>query len=601
MKMLVFLVLFGMQISFSQIRKTDKDTATVYRNIKQYSQKRKYTKFLHGLIFRSSTTKKSEKIIEPKLHLNADGKIIRKIKITTLDPFGFSDIDTTAAPKNWGENTGNRIHLKTKIFAIRNFLLFKENSVYDVFKIKETERIIRAQNFVNRVSITEKLIAPESDSVDVFIRVIDTWSSIPKFSISSAKIGIGFKDRNVFGFGHKLDYKFINRFSDGKDANQIAYSIPNIKNTFISTTLKYTVDLNNYYDKGVVIERPFYSSVAKWAGGILIEQHFRQDTLLNASKIYELQNFKFSSHDFWYGRAFNIIKGNYEGANTTNLILTGRYLDISYLESPIAALDPIDFYSSEKLVLSGIGINSREFIQDHYIFKNGIIEDVPIGSIYGITAGYQYKNNNWRPYLGTQISFGDYYKWGFLSTNFEIGTFFNNGKTEQTTVSFQANYFTNLIDLGKWKIRQFIKPQVIIGMNRQNSIGDRLSINGDYGIQGFNSAVFGTNKMVLTFQTQSYAPKDIAGFRFNPYFNYSFALLKTSENSITTNKSYSRIGLGLLINNDYLVFSSFQLSISYYPTIPFVNDNVFRTNAFQTADFGFQTFELAEPRTVIYK
>jgi outer membrane protein assembly factor BamA len=188
MKILVCLVLFGMQLSFSQSKKIEKDTIAVYQDIKQYSQKRKYTNFLHGLIFRSSTTKKSEKIIEPKPHLNVEGKIIRNIQITTLDPFGFSDIDTTATPKNWGERTGNRLHLKTKIFAIRNFLLFKENSIYDLFKIKETERIIRAQNFVNRVSITEKLTAPKSDSVDVFIRVIDTWSTIPKFSISSAKM-----------------------------------------------------------------------------------------------------------------------------------------------------------------------------------------------------------------------------------------------------------------------------------------------------------------------------------------------------------------------------------------------------------------------------
>lgn len=601
MKILVCLVLFGIQLSFSQSNKTEKDTVAVYQNIKQYSQKRKYTKFLHGLIFRSSTTKKSTKIIEPKPHLDAEGKIIRKIQITTQDPFGFSDTDTTSIPKNWGERTGNRLHLKTKIFAIRNFLLFKENSRYDLFKIKETERIIRAQNFVNRVLITEKLTAQKSDSVDVFIRVIDTWSTIPKFSISSAKMGLGVKDRNFFGFGHQLDYRFINRFSDGKDANEIAYSIPNIKNTFITTTLKYAVDLDNFYDKGIAIERPFYSSVAKWAGGITVRQHFRKDTLINASKEYQSQNFKFSSHDFWFGKAFNIIRGNYEGANTTNLIISGRYLNINYLESPIEELDPINYYSSEKLLLTGVGINSREFIQDRYIFKNGIIEDVPIGSIYGITAGYQNKNNHWRPYIGSQISFGDFYKWGFLSTNFEIGTFLNNGKTEQATLSFQANYFTNLIDLGKWKIRQFIKPQVIIGMNRQNSIGDRLSINGDYGIQGFNSAVYGTNKMVLTFQTQSYAPKDIAGFRFNPYLNYSLALLRTDDNGVKANKAYSRIGIGLLINNDYLVFSSFQLSISYYPTIPYVGDNVFRTNAFQTADFGFQTFELAKPRITLYK
>ncbi|MDG2433851.1 hypothetical protein, partial [Flavobacterium sp.] len=511
MKITVFLALLAMQLSFSQTKKTEKDTVVMYNNIKQFSTKHKYTKFLHGLIFRASATTKSEKIVEPKPHLNADGKIIRKIQIVTLDPFGYSDSDSTAGPRNWGERTGNKFHLKTKVFAIRNFLLFKENSVYDLFKIKETERIIRAQNFVNRVTITEKLVAPESDSVDVFIRVLDTWSSIPRFSVSSARVGIGFRDRNIFGYGHQLDYKFNNRFSDGKNANDIAYSIPNFKNSFIRTTAQYAIDLDNYYSKSVAIERPFYSPVTKWAGGITIGQQFKRDSLINTIKEYEIQNFKFSTHDIWLGKAFNVIKGNYEGANTTNLILTGRYLNIKYNESPTAELDPINFYSSEKLFLMGVGLNSREFVQDRYIFRNGIVEDVPIGSIYGITTGYQLKNNHWRPYIGSQFSFGTFHKWGFLSSNFELGTYFKDGKTEQTTFSFQANYFTNLFDLGNWKFRQFIKPQILLGINRQNSQGDQLNINGENGIQGFNSNLFGNNKMILTFQTQSYAPKEIAG------------------------------------------------------------------------------------------
>jgi hypothetical protein len=51
---------------------------------------------------------------------------------------------------------------------------------------------------------------------------------------------------------------------------------------------------------------------------------------------------------------------------------------------------------------------------------------------------------------------------------------------------------------------------VILGSNRQNSIGDRLTIN-ENGIQGFNSAVYGNKKFIMTLQTQGYAPKDIWG------------------------------------------------------------------------------------------
>jgi hypothetical protein len=90
-----------------------------------------------------------------------------------------------------------------------------------------------------------------------------------------------------------------------------------------------------------------------------------------------------------------------------------------------------------KLVLSGIGINTRQFVQDRYIFRNGIIEDVPIGRIFGLTFGYQYKNFEWRPYIGAQASFG------VLSTNFEVGTFFNNSKWSRLPFLFKPTILQN--------------------------------------------------------------------------------------------------------------------------------------------------------------
>jgi hypothetical protein len=598
---LFILMVFCYQLSFSQIKKTEKDSSDVYQNIQTYSKKNKFTKFLHGVIFKSNNSKKKKQAVIPTKKTSYEGKVIRNINIVTLDPFGHSDVDTTANPRNWGERTGNRLHLKSKKIAIKNLLLFKKNSPYNAFKIKESERIIRLQKFVNRVTISAEPITTESDSIDVSIRVLDSWSTIPKFSVSGTKTSLGVNERNFFGIGHQLDYIYTHRSNDGKNANNLAYIVPNIRNTFVRTVFKYQNDLDNYYTKSIAVERPFFSPLAKWAGGIALDQQFRKDTLQAPDLSYVSQNFKFSSHDFWVGKAFQIFKDNTINDQTTNLILSGRFLNINYLESPIVEFDPINFYSGEQLILSGIGINTRQFVKDQYIFRNGIVEDVPIGRIYGVTFGYQYKNSSWRPYLGAQVSFGKYNKWGFLSTNFEVGTFFNNSKTEQTTFSFQANYFTKLMELGNWKIRQFIKPQIIVGINRQKSVGDRLSINENYGIQGFNSAIYGTRKMILTLQTQAYAPKNIGGFRMNPYFNYSIALLGNKVDGAMTNKAYSKIGIGVIINNDYLVFRSFQLSLSYYPTIPFQGDNIFRTNAFETSDFGLQNFELAKPTTVLYK
>jgi len=601
-KWLLFLLVFSYcPLSFSQVGQVKEDSSAVYKDIQTYSKKNKFTKLLHKLIFEPVNVKRKKKRVLPRIQQKFEGKIIRNITIETLDPFGYSDTDSNREPKNWAEKTGNRIHLKTKKLAIRNLLLFRENKPLDSLLINESARLIRSQKYIRSVRIDLKLSEKNSDSVDVFIRAIDSWSLIPKGSISSSRSSFELNEKNFMGIGHEFKNKFINRFSDGKNAYNLDYTVPNIKNSFIKTTFKYNIDLDNYYGKSIDINRPFYSPFAKWAGGIYFDQQFRKDTLQDTNLVYAQQNFKYNSQDYWIGHAFSIFKGNTEKNRTTNLIVSGRYLNINYIESPTIAYDPVDFYSSEKLFLSGIGITSRKFIQDKYIFRNGIIEDVPIGKIYGITGGYQYKNHKGRFYLGGQASFGNYYDWGFLSTNFEIGTFFDKSSTSQTTFSFQANYFTHPIELGKWKLRQFIKPQVIIGLNRLDAIGDQLTINENYGIQGFNSAVYGTKKMMLTLQTQAYSPWDLWGFRLNPYFNYSIALLGNDQIGLLDSKAYSKIGIGLIINNDFLVFSSFQLSLSYYPSIPGSGQNIFKTNAFETSDFGFQDFELAKPRTVIFK
>jgi hypothetical protein len=596
--LLFIVVCFCFPSAFSQVKETKKDSTEMYSKLKSYTKSHKFTNFFHRYVFRSTRPKKKYEIIEEIDTTNYDGKIIRKIIIITLDPFGYSERDSTIVPRNWGERTGNRLHLKTKKFAIQNLLLFRKNTPYDTYKVKESERIIRSQRYINTVSITEQLTGTQSDSVDVIVRVLDSWSYIPKFSISNNQVGIGLKDKNFFGTGQQLEYKFTNRFSDGKNANAFTYTIPNIKNTFISSTIKYNIDLDNNYNKSIAFERPFYSPLTKWAGGISIGQQFRKDTLQGPDLKYASQNFKYNSQDIWGGKAFPILV---EKERKTNLILSGRILNVDYTERPLPQYDPVGFYSDEKLFLTGIGINTREFVKDNFIFRNGATEDVATGRIFGLTAGYQYKNTFWRSYLGAQASFGDYHTWGFLSADFEFGTFLHQSKTYQSAFAFEANYFTNLMKIGNWKLRQFIKPALVVGINRENSIGDELTINGDQGLQGFNAALYGTSKMVLSLQTQTYAPHALWGFRMNPYFNYTVAVLGSPSDAMMRNKAYSKISLGLLISNDYLVFSSFQLSISYYPSIPFQGDNVFKTNTFETTDFGLQSFELAKPRLVNYK
>lgn len=576
----------------------------MYRDIQTYSKKNHFTKFMHGLLFEPIIIKKKKlkKIISRKRFRAFEGKIIRNITIVTLDPFGYSETDTTANPKRFLERAGNSAHFKTRRLVIRNLLLYRKNKPLDSLLVKESERLIRGQKFIRAIQTNMELTAPQSDSVDVFVRILDTWSIIPKIEASDSKFYLDLNEKNFFGTGHQLEYDYKKQYSDGKNAQGIQYTIPNFRDTYIKTDLNYQIDLENNYQKSFNIERPFFSAFAKWSAGIYIDQQFRTDSLPDSKAVYALQNFKFNTQDYWIGNAIQLYKGNTESERTTNLITTAKYLKINYIENPTFAYDTIRYYSNEQFYLIGIGISSKQYVEDKYIFNYQIIEDVPVGRAIGLTAGYRLKNNTESPYLGARISSAKYYQWGFLSSNLEYGTFWNNSRSEQSTLSFQTNYFTNLLQIRKWKFRQFIKSQISIGNNRLPTNADKLTLSDSDGQSDFNTtSLFGTKKIVLSFQTQSYSPKSIWGFRFNPYLNCSFRMLSNAETGFKKSKVYPQFAIGVIIKNDYLVFNSFQISLAFYPSIPGTGSNIFKTNSVNSEDFGFQNLDLYKPGTVDYK
>ncbi|MGJ8591113.1 MAG: hypothetical protein ACSHXF_01115 [Aquaticitalea sp.] len=609
------------QNTVAQVKKIEKDSSNVYEKLEVFSKKSKTTKFLHRLVFKSvkKVNSKGEKPkdVQTQSLDSFEGKIIRRVYIQSHDPFGFSFTDSTETANSWLEKTGNFIHSKSKKFAVRNFLLIKEHEPLDVLALSESQRLLRSQNFIRSVETKLKTVGLSKDSVDVYIDVLDSWSLIPTGSVSTSKYSTRLKERNFLGFGHQFEVGITDRLDDGRNAYNLRYAVSNFKNTFIGTSVGYTIDLDGNYNKYFVLDRPFYSPLTSWAGGINMNEQFRREYFLATDLEPTVQNFKFQSQDIWAGHSFKIFEGTTTKERTTNLISSIRLLNVNFKEAPSVAIDSINYFSDETSYMGSVGISSRQFIQDSYIFRDGITEDVPVGTIYAITGGVQHKNQKHRPYLGGKISHGNYFSWGYLSTNFEYGTFINKGKTEQTAYSFQANYFTNLISLGdKWKMRQFVKPQFLIGTNRQNSIGDRVTIDennrfpGLYGtddqrqnsgrIQGFNSGLEGTKKYVLSLQTQFYSPWEVLGFRLNPFTNITSAVIGNEGASITKSKLYSSFGVGLIVRNDFLVFSSFQLSFSYYPSIPNQGENIFDTNSFSTDDFGFQNFNLGKPTPVWY-
>src|SRR5690606_7498447 len=157
--------------AFSQTKDSISTTAQQMQKLEDLSKKGKFTRQLHKLLVRKKPTNVNTNVQAVKqTDIDYDfekfqGKVIRNIIIDTYDPFGFSIQDTSRVPKKQIEKLGNRLHLKTKKFTVRSLLLFKRNQSLDSIKVKESERLLRTQRYIRRVSVKPESISAYSDSV----------------------------------------------------------------------------------------------------------------------------------------------------------------------------------------------------------------------------------------------------------------------------------------------------------------------------------------------------------------------------------------------------------------------------------------------------
>ena len=600
----VFIVLLSCHQSMAQDTTKTKEETKKYSKIQVYSNKRKFTKFIYKLIFEpvyKSVIKKNTFSKVKKTNYSAvEGKIIRNITVNSFDPFGYSINDTTEIPKNFFLRAGNSLHVKTKSFAIKNLLLMRENQLLDSLLVKESARLIRSQWYVSELALNTQLVS--KDSVDISIRILDSWSAVPDLDLTNTQSTFSLNEKNFFGLGNEFSNSYSKNFQGIHDGYSGSYIIPNIKNSFVKTTLSYSIDFDQNYSKLISFERPFYSTFTKWAGGVSLSQVYGSQIAFSPIQTVELQRYKVNFQDYWAGHSMRIFNGNSEYERSTNFFTTVRFNNKNYIENPMVPDNVLGLYSDEKLYLASFGVASRKYLQDKYIFNFNIVEDIAAGFIYSFTTGFQNKNKNNRTYFGGKATFGNFFDFGYLGTNFEYGTYLNKGTIEESAATFKAIYFTNLQEIGAWKFRQFINPEVVIGMNRPNVLSDRITLNGDSGINGFNSqSLFGTKKLLISFQTQGYSPWKITGFRLNPYFRYTMGLIGDDNQKILSSKLYSQIGVGFIISNDYLVFKSFQFSFSYYPNLPLDGGSLFKTNAIRTNDFGLENFGISKPELVKYQ
>jgi hypothetical protein len=580
---------------------TTRDETKIYRDIQEAADKGSFSRFLHRIFFkpvnvaRSQKKKQARKTDLQRRYSGLEGRIIRDIHIQTLDPFGYSLTDTSRKGGGFWYDVGNGTHVKTQRITISNLLLFKRNEPFDSLLVLESERLIRKQDFVHEVLFYAR--ATGDDSVDIYIRELDNWSIVPRFSGHSSGFKVDVTEKNFLGFGHRFQNIFVRDFSEGNDFTTL-YTVPNFRNTYVSTSVTYSRDRFGNTLRGLSVDRPFFSSFARWAGGAALSTQEKNDSLAIGSLEYQPVYYRFRIFDTWVGYAHRLMHGNTENARITRMVYALRYIQMRYLERPVVP-DSLPLYANENMYLASIGVASPKYVPEKYVFKFGVTEDIPIGKIISITGGYQERKSTERTYVGMRFGYGNYTNLGYIAADVQFGSFFRSGRREEGMINAGIVYFTSLADVGRWKFRQFIKPQLSVGLDRLPT--EQIEFHRTNGMGGFSSVLFGDKRFVLTLQTQSYAPWNLLGFRFGPYLVYSMGMLADQGVNFGSSRVYHQISLGILLRNDYLVFNNIQFSVSFFPEIPGIGENVVKMNARTTTDFALQDFSMTKPGIVPFE
>lgn len=589
------LFLFGIFLFVSICAKAQVDSVridTVQIENKEHS---KFRKFYERVLFKK---KKTSFPIQPN-YRNEDlyeGKIIRNIYYKTQDPFGYSLSDTTMRPTKWLERAGNTLHGKSKNFVLRQNLLFKKGEKYDSIKVSESERLIRSNRSIRRVEIKGNLVG--NDSIDVYVNSIDSWSMFITGSLSSSKVGIRVRERNFLGIGHVLDNRYRHNYKTGNSLYQFNYTVPNIAQTRIMGNIRYFKNEDNYYTKSLSFVRPFYSPLAHFAGGVSVGQVFFRDSLDYNKPVLEMNSFKYNYQDYWLARAFKI--NNFGSDKITNFIVSARFYDRTFKETPSLENDPAQYFSDQTNYMVGLGISSRRYEKTRFIFNYDIDEDIAIGKSAGLIFGQQNIRQTNRYYLGGKASIGGFINTGFWGISAEYGGFFNRGKFEQKTLSLELQYMSKLSSWGRWRFRNFAKTNYLYGDSRLDSPADQLTLHEhDYlGMAGFKSdrGLMGQQKLMFEYQLQSYTPYQFLGFRISPFFNAMAAAIGDNKKFIfNSNPIYTRFSLGVMLTNDYFVFNNIRFSLSYYPNIPGQGENLIKTNLIDNRDYQMMDFDFSKP------
>lgn len=497
-------------------------------------------------------------------------KIVRRVELRRLDPFGYSIENLGRVPTRFWEKAGNGIHVRTHNGVIRRVLLFRNGEQLDPQALAESERLLRATPFIGDARILVNEASTTDDSVDVIVITRDVFSLGVSAAAApgSSVVDAGVSDDNFLGLGHQVNVDYGQGY-DRPDPQRLraTYAVANLGPRFVTGQARFRSEYG-LRTAGLSLERGFVTPATRWAGAARFDWYDERvgyQYVASAKDPPLLPHAVYGVQDYWLGRAYALRSYDLARTNRARFITAGRVISTTFAQRPTEGAAG----TNHTLLLSAVGLSFRRYYKDRYFFGFGRTEDIPAGNLFTLTAGVERGGGQARPYYAAQFAFGHYRRtFGYLYGGAGLSSYRRGTRWQQALLTAEALYFSPLTYLGTWRFRNVLWLRTSLGFRRDSL--ELLSINKTEGLRGFSSGVLrGQRRLVFNYEADFFTPLSLLGFRVAPLLFCDVAwLAPTSHTSPLQSKPYAGIGLGLRLRNDYIAFRTIQLLLGYYPRLP---------------------------------
>ncbi len=497
-----------------------------------------------------------------------EGKIIRKINIRVLSPFGTDITDPDKIDNDL--KLFNNTHALTRNSTVRSILQFRQGTPLHAAIVATSEAQLRSAGYIRDARISVVPITHTEDSVDIDVIVLDKWTiGVDLHSLSSNKVNLEIFDRNILGSGNRagIDMIYSNKYDRkfGIGANYLHENFAkkgvNLLGSFTDKIREYEIELS-----AIRPLQPKYD----YFGEISYKKQVIHPDRITWDSITPDRREKFS---ITLGKAFTLSDDNTIRRIAIALrykMKSPEYKEVAYHDYIKDKLVPYKFMKNRMLLMQ-LSLYENSFLREYMVYNFGNTEDIPQGYNISAQLGYShFPDIKDAMYTSLSASYGssEIFK-GNLYLQSSISSFFTKDKPFGGVFKISSRYFTPLFKFKGLRFRQFFTLDYSKLLHPDRYLGDRIYMGEHTSLKmrNWREDRQGVEQLLLKTETDWFSNYEILGFRFLFYTFLDVGWI-TPQGKLFSSENFNYgLGLGLRLRNNFIVFNTIDIKIGYYPKL----------------------------------